>query len=193
MERFAVRSKVMTLRPDGGRGAAARWRAVPRAPGRPPGCVSRRGRKMGALLAAPALPRLSRSRHPGQPRAGPPPAGNRYVKYFRNIRAIQDYLAKSGEGACAGRVGCSGGGCMRWAGGAGGTSGPVQGAPLGSSPSDDRGPRARGPSKVWCVGWRPERGSAAGAPPAVALRCAAPDRCPGPRRPRSRQALHPQG
>jgi 2-phosphoglycerate kinase len=29
--------------------------------------------------------------------------GNRYVKYFRNIRAIQDYLVKSGGRGVLGR------------------------------------------------------------------------------------------
>ena len=96
VERFAVRSKVMTLRPDGEAGAVQ---------GRAGGGA---GESHSSLSAAPplhapatvpaatfSLAAATDSLAPARP---PPAAGNRYVKHFRSIRTIQDYLVKSGEG-----------------------------------------------------------------------------------------------
>lgn len=98
MERFAVRSKVMTLRPDG-EGAAQGEAVAPQA-GSAVRAAGRRPRQLARAICS--------ARRQCGPLAGVlcnrplacccclPAAGNRYVKYFRNIRAIQEYLAKSG-------------------------------------------------------------------------------------------------
>ena len=70
MERFAVRSKVMTLRPDG--------------------ATLRRAHRFldwPSPASGPSSARCCRCN---------PAAGNRYVKHFRNIRTIQEYLVRSG-------------------------------------------------------------------------------------------------
>jgi hypothetical protein len=110
IERFAVRSKVMTLRPDGEPG----WNLLPA--GRLRELIDSALSKNGVLwfwqilvrmlfccvTSGPAflVLRAFHIRH----------AGNRYVKYFRNIRAIQDYLVKSGELMCTPVLA----GCCMW-------------------------------------------------------------------------------
>lgn len=108
MERFAVRSKVMTLRPDGAlaplqlsfthlvcchtqqlRGGPACLWSCPLSCRQL--CV---GGRPVAPASCPAYQHLIE--RPLPPTACHLYVGNRYVKYFRNIRAIQDYLVKSG-------------------------------------------------------------------------------------------------
>ena len=224
VERFAVRSKAMTLRPDGGwvGGWVRQWGARGRGAGGggweaeagAGGGVGRGGHSALAALGTRAARDGSagwgtgrrgscclRTRHAS---ALPCPAvclprphhtlhrtthstalhctalhctalhcttcctsmhtGNRYVKYFRNIRAIQDYLAKSGAGR-------------------GGAAWPM------SCPFVDPAPP---PLRCARCGSLPRTPTPPFAPPA-------PSRCPpSPPRPptsprRSRQARHPQG
>ena len=90
--------------------------------------------------------------------------GNRYVKYFRNIRAIQDYLAKSGAGR-------------------GGAAWPM------SCPFVDPAPP---PLRCARCGSLPRTPTPPFAPPAPSRCPPSPPRPPtSPRR--SRQARHPQG